>query len=108
MTNEEYYRCYRDDFPPVPCDEAIFQVSKLLAADGPDSFGFLGYDVYILRTIWTIIFGDGELCKAIVAPCELSEAVVACKYFDELPPIVAWDKNLQNYRISRRGQPIIK
>ena len=96
-----------DDFPPVPCDAAIWQLTKLLVADGPDSFKFLGYQHSFLKVVWDAVFGGGELRDAVVAPSELAGVVAACKYFDELPPVVAWKKDLQNYRVSRRGQPII-
>jgi hypothetical protein len=108
---EEYYgpprqyncRCHYVDFPPVPCDAAIWQLTKLLVADGPDSFRFLGYQPDFLKVVWTIIFGDGELREAVVAPCELAEVIASCKYFDEIPPVVAWKKDLQNYVVTRRG-----
>ena len=63
---------------------------------------FCGYLIKHLKFSWVVIFNNGNSRKANARPCDLAEAVMACKYYDELPPSVKWDKAIGCYVITRR------
>lgn len=50
---------------------------------------FCGRKLKDIEEVWTLLFGDGACLTANALPDELADAVAACKYKDELPPIVS-------------------
>ena len=87
----------------VPSDEAIFQVSGLIADKGTGVIPtFLDYPIIDLALFWTAFFDCGGIEQAAIMPKHLSLAVTACKYYDETIPVVEYIPDLEAYQITRR------
>ena len=87
----------------VQSDEAIFQVSGLIADQGTGVIPtFLDYPVNDLGMFWTAFFDGGGIQQAAVMPKHLSLVMTACKYYDETIPIVEYIPDLEAYQITRR------
>jgi len=72
----------------------------MTAMDFPDTF--LGYHIVSLLISWEAHFSGGKRLSNLVRPEDMPEAITACEYYDELPPILAWDKTTNCYKITRR------
>jgi len=76
------------------------EVVPMLVLDFPETF--CGHQITMLMLSWCAHFADGKRLSNLVRPADLAEAVTACIYYDELPPVVAWDKLTRCYKIRRR------
>ena len=87
----------------VPSDEAIFQVSGLIADQGTGVIlTFLGYPIVDLALFWTAFFDGGAERQTQIMPHNLSLAMTACKYYDETLPVVTYHADIGTYQIERR------
>ena len=76
------------------------EVANMIAMDFPDTF--LGYPLTTLLLSWCCYFEAGSRISNLVRPQDMPEAITACKYYDEIPPIVAWNGTVECYEITRR------
>ena len=72
----------------------------MITMDFPDTF--LGYPLFTLHLSWCTHFVAGKRLSNLCRPQDLAEVIATCKYYDEIPPIVAWDTAIECYRITRR------